>query len=59
MNSGEVVVRAIGNDLTMDYDAIGETTHLASRMEQLAVPGTIRMTGDTLLLAEGRAGGAH
>ncbi|MEE8534742.1 MAG: adenylate/guanylate cyclase domain-containing protein, partial [Kiloniellales bacterium] len=40
LNSGEVVVRAIGNDLTMDYDAIGQTTHLASRMEQLAVPGT-------------------
>ena len=53
LNSGEVVVRAIGNDLTMDYDAIGETTHLAGRMEQLAVPGTIRMTGDALRLAEG------
>ena len=53
LNSGEVVVRAIGNDLTMDYDAIGETTHLAGRMEQLAVPGTIRMTGDVLQLAEG------
>ncbi|MFQ5972818.1 MAG: adenylate/guanylate cyclase domain-containing protein [Alphaproteobacteria bacterium] len=53
LNSGEVVVRAIGNDLTMDYDAIGETTHLAGRMEQLALPGTIRLTGDTLRLAEG------
>jgi len=53
LNSGEVVVRAISNDLTMDYDAIGETTHLAGRMEQLAVPGTIRMTGDVLQLAEG------
>src|SRR6266705_3128143 len=36
INSGEVVVRAIGNDLHMDYSAIGETTHLAARMEQLA-----------------------
>ncbi len=53
LNSGEVVVRAIGNDLTMDYDAIGETTHLAGRMEQLALPGTIRITGDTLHQAEG------
>lgn len=53
LNSGEVVVRAIGNDLTMDYDAIGETTHLAGRMEQLAVPGTVRLTADTLRLAEG------
>ena len=53
INSGEVVVRAIGNDLTMDYDAIGQTTHLAGRMEQLAVPGTIRLTGDAVQLAEG------
>ncbi len=53
IHSGEVVVRTIGNDLTMEYDAIGPTTHLASRMEQLAVPGTIRMTADTLRLAEG------
>ncbi len=53
LNSGEVVVRAIGNDLSMDYDAIGPTTHLAGRMEQLAVPGTIRLTADTLRLAEG------
>jgi class 3 adenylate cyclase/tetratricopeptide (TPR) repeat protein len=53
IHSGEVVVRTIGNDLTMDYDAIGPTTHLASRMEQLAPPGTIRMTADTLRLAEG------
>jgi predicted ATPase/class 3 adenylate cyclase len=53
LHSGEVVVRTIGNDLTMDYDAIGLTTHLASRMEQLAPPGTIRMTADTLRLAEG------
>ena len=53
LHSGEVVVRAIGNDLTMDYDAIGATTHLASRMEQLAPPGSIRLTADTLRLAEG------
>ena len=39
LNSGEVVVRAIGNDLHMDYSAVGETTHLAARMEQLATPG--------------------
>ena len=39
LNSGEVVVRAIGNDLHMDYSAIGQTTHLAARMEQLATPG--------------------
>jgi len=39
LNSGEVVVRAIDNDLHMDYSAIGQTTHLAARMEQLATPG--------------------
>ena len=53
LNSGEVVVRAIGSDLRMDYTAVGQTTHLAARMEQLATPGTIRLTADTLRLAEG------
>jgi hypothetical protein len=42
LNSGEVVVRAIGNDLHMDYSAVGQTTHLAARMEQLATPGSSR-----------------
>src|SRR6516165_1216739 len=53
LHSGEVVVRAIGNDLHMDYSAVGETTHLAARMEQLATPGTIRLTAATLRLVEG------
>jgi class 3 adenylate cyclase len=53
LNSGEVVVRAIGNDLHMDYSAIGQTTHLATRMEQLATPGSILLTADTLRLVEG------
>lgn len=53
LHSGEVIVRAIGNDLTVDYDAIGMTTHLAARMEQLATPGTTRITAVTLRLAEG------
>ena len=53
LHSGEVVVRSIGNDLSMDYDAIGPTVHLAGRMEQLAEPGSIRMTEATLRLAEG------
>ncbi len=53
LNSGEVVVRAIGNDLHMDYTAVGQTTHLAARMEQLAPAGTIRLTAETLRLAEG------
>ena len=51
---GVVVVRAIGNDLHMDYSAIGQTTHLAARMEQLATPGSILLTAETLRLVEGR-----
>ena len=53
LNSGEVVVRAIGNDLHMDYSAVGQTTHLAARMEQLATPGSILLTAATLRLVEG------
>ena len=48
LNAGEVVVRAIGNDLHMDYSAIGQTTHLAARMEQLALPGTDPADADRL-----------
>ena len=53
LNSGEVVVRAIGSDLHMDYTAVGQTTHLAARMEQIADPGAIVITPHTLALAEG------
>jgi class 3 adenylate cyclase/tetratricopeptide (TPR) repeat protein len=53
LNSGEVVVRAIGSDLRMDYTAVGQTTHLAARMEQFASPGSILLTPSTLELVEG------
>src|SRR5437867_3911426 len=53
LNSGEVVVRAIGSDLHMDYTAVGQTTHLAARMEQFASPGSILSTPSTLELVEG------
>src|SRR5215469_4111407 len=53
LNSGEVVVRSISNDLRMDYTAVGQTTHLAARMEQAALPGSILLTASTLRLAEG------
>jgi tetratricopeptide (TPR) repeat protein len=53
LNAGEVVVRTIGNDLHMDYSAVGQTTHLAARMEQLAAPGSILLTAATLRLVEG------
>ena len=53
INSGEVVVRSMGSDLRMEYSAVGRTTHMAARMEQLAAPGTIQVTGETLRLVEG------
>jgi tetratricopeptide (TPR) repeat protein len=53
LNSGEVVVRAIDNDLHMDYSAIGQTVHLAARMEQLATPSRILLMPTTLRLVEG------
>jgi tetratricopeptide (TPR) repeat protein len=46
-------VRTIGNDLYMNYSGVGLTTNLAARMEQLAPPGTIRLTAATLRLVEG------
>ena len=46
-------MRAIGSDLHMDYTAVGQTTHLAARMEQMATPGSILITADVLRLAEG------
>jgi class 3 adenylate cyclase len=53
LHSGEVVVRTIGNDLHMDYSAVGPTTHVAARMEQVASPGSIRFSSSTLRLVEG------
>jgi class 3 adenylate cyclase len=41
VNSGEVLVRSVGSDLRMDYTAVGQTTHLAARLEQTAMPGSI------------------
>src|SRR5262245_49056523 len=53
LNSGEVVVRSIGSDLHMDYTAVGQNTHLAARMEQMAMPGSVLLTAAALRLAEG------
>jgi tetratricopeptide (TPR) repeat protein len=53
LNSGEVVVRSIRSDLRMDYSAVGQTTHVAARMEQMALPGSILLSAPTLALAEG------
>ncbi len=53
LNSGDVVVRSIGSDLHMDYTAVGQTTHLAARMEQMAKPGSVLLAPATLRLVEG------
>jgi len=53
LNSGDVIVRAIGSDLSVDYTAVGRTTHLAGRFEQMALPGTILLSRETLGMAEG------
>ncbi len=53
LNSGAVVVGTIGSDLRMDYTAVGQTTSLAARMEQLAQPGSIWLTAETLRLVKG------
>jgi class 3 adenylate cyclase/DNA-binding winged helix-turn-helix (wHTH) protein/tetratricopeptide (TPR) repeat protein/ABC-type thiamine transport system ATPase subunit len=53
LNAGEVVVRTIRHDLHMEYSAVGPTTHLAARLEQLASPDTILLTAATVRLVEG------
>jgi class 3 adenylate cyclase/tetratricopeptide (TPR) repeat protein len=53
LNSGEVVVRSIGNDLNIDYSALGHTTHLAARMQELAAGGIALMSASTLRQVEG------
>jgi len=53
LNSGEVIVRLISDDLHMDYTAMGQTVHLASRLEQLAREGTTLLSAETLGLVEG------
>jgi class 3 adenylate cyclase len=52
INSGEVIVRAVGSDLRWDYTAVGMPTHIAARMEQIAAPGAILVTKETLKLVE-------
>jgi class 3 adenylate cyclase/tetratricopeptide (TPR) repeat protein len=53
LHAGEVLVRAINNDLSVDYDAIGPTVHLAARMEQMAPPGAIYCTANVMRVAKG------
>src|SRR5262245_46863029 len=53
INTGPVIVGTVGNNLRMDYKAVGHTVNLAARMEQTAAPGTIQLTEHTYRLVEG------
>ena len=53
LNSGEVIVGAIGDDLRMDYTAQGHTVNLAARMEHICEPGRVYLSRDTARLVEG------
>ena len=53
LNTGPVVVGKIGDDLRMDYTAVGDTTNLAARMQQTARPGSIRVSEATHRLVAG------
>ena len=51
LNSGPVIVGSIGDDLRMDYTAVGDTTNLAHRMQDMANPGSVFVSGHTHRLA--------
>ena len=53
LNTGLVVVGAIGSDLRMDYTAVGDTTNVAARMQQAGEPGRVTIAEATHRLVHG------
>ena len=53
IHTGHVVVGTLGNDLRVEFKAVGDTVNLAARMEQLAEPGTTYVSEETFRLTEG------
>lgn len=53
LNSGDVLYRTISSELGIEVDVVGPVVHVAARMEQLATPGSVYMTGETQSLTQG------
>ena len=50
LNSGDVLYRTIASDLGLEIDGVGPVVHVAARMEQMAPPGSVYLTGETQAL---------
>jgi len=53
LNSGDVLYRTIASDLGLEIDVVGPVVHVAARMEQMAPPGSVYLTGETQALTQG------
>lgn len=53
LNSGDVLYRTVTSDMGLEVDVVGPVVHVAARMEQMATPGSVFMTGETQALTQG------
>lgn len=53
LNSGDVLYRTISSELGLEVDIVGPVVHVAARIEQLATPGSVYLTGQTQALTQG------